>query len=66
MSERRTEVRTYRIDLICDECGGRMAPTGQALMSYPVQYPHKCEKCGAGITVRGNQYPCLIYDDVPK
>jgi hypothetical protein len=28
-----------------DGCEGEMKSTGQALMSYPPQYPHYCETC---------------------
>ena len=56
MAEKRTEVRTIMVRLMCDKCGeGEMKPTGVALMSHPPQYPHKCDKCGAETTIRGGK-----------
>lgn len=60
MREIETEVKTYRIRLMCDECdGGEMKPTGICLTSIPPQYPHKCDKCGHEETVRGKTYPTI-------
>ena len=40
------EVKTFEVDLACD-CGhGFYRPTGKALMTSPVKYPHKCASCG--------------------
>lgn len=47
MQEIKRKVVTYEYDMRCDKCEeGFMRPTGAALMSYPIQYPHKCNKCG--------------------
>lgn len=43
---KRREVKTYKVDLICDECGTPMEFTGVVLTSYPGQYVHKCPNCG--------------------
>lgn len=46
--EQKTEVKVYKVDYICDECKvGKMKWRGITLTSYPPQYPHTCEKCGA-------------------
>lgn len=48
MSERRHEVRTFVVDMLCDKCGeGYMRPEGNiVLTTYPLQYPHRCNRCG--------------------
>ena len=67
MTEKRTEVRTIMVRLMCDKCGeGEMKPTGVCLTSNPPQYPHKCNKCGAEVTVRGKTYPRAEYEEVPQ
>ena len=43
---KRREIKTYKTELICDECGVPMEFTGMVLTSYPEQYVHKCRKCG--------------------
>lgn len=43
--EKKTEVKSYRIDLIC-ECGYPMSFTGRILTSNPPLYPHECQQCG--------------------
>lgn len=51
MSEIKTEMKLFSVDMICDECNwGRMRPTGVALMSNPPKYPHKCDRCGHEVT----------------
>lgn len=47
MSELKVEVKPVEVDYGCDQCGkGMMRPTGIALLSNPVKYPHKCSICG--------------------
>jgi ribosomal protein L37E len=48
MSEIRLEVKNYVVDMLCDRCGeGYMRPEGNiVLTTYPLQYPHKCNRCG--------------------
>ena len=48
---------------MCESCGGEMFPTGQALMTYPVQYPHVCERCEAVDNVYGERYPLVEYGE---
>ena len=48
MSEIRCDMKVVLVDMICKECNwGRLRPTGVTLMSYPAQYPRKCDRCGA-------------------
>lgn len=63
MSESKTEVKTYNVDYICDECGkGKMKREGPCLTSSPPQYPHICDNCGASVTSRRKYYPHAIYE----
>ena len=65
MAEKRPEVRIFTVRLMCDKCGeGEMKPTGICFTSSPPQYPHKCNNCGAEVTVRGNTYPRTEYEEV--
>lgn len=66
MKEKRIEVRTYVVRLMCDKCdGGEMLPTGVSLPSNPPQFPHKCNKCGyEGAPCIGRRYPRLEHEDV--
>lgn len=58
-------VETYKIELVCEECGiGTMLPSGMALMSSPPKYPHKCSECGHAITVEGATYPAFEFEEV--
>lgn len=41
------EAKLLIVHMVCDKCGkGKMIPTEIALMSFPPQYPHKCDNCG--------------------
>lgn len=62
---KKREVRTYKVELICDECGVPMEFTGMMLTSYPPQYPHKCPKCGKHETVF-ECYPKIEYEYVDE
>jgi len=57
------EVRTFVDRLMCD-CGGEMKPTGECMLSMPAIYPHRCEACGKGESVRGFTYPRVRYGQV--
>lgn len=62
--EKRKRVDTYQVELVCDICPGqtgKMIPTGEALMSYPAQYPHACNQCGTIVNIRGRKYPYIDY-----
>jgi hypothetical protein len=55
------KVETVKVDYTCDSCSeGKMRPTGMALTSYPMQYPHKCEKCEHEATYDVN-YPYIDF-----
>ena len=59
--EEKYKVNTYEIDYKCDVCGeGYMRPLGTVLLSNPAQYPHRCNKCGAEMNVRGHTYPYTV------
>jgi predicted RNA-binding Zn-ribbon protein involved in translation (DUF1610 family) len=47
MPEREYEVTPIGVDYTCDKCGaGVMENTGQALLSNPPKYVHRCNSCG--------------------
>ena len=59
--EEKYKVNTYEIDYKCDVCGkGYMRLTGEVLLTNPTRYPHKCNKCGAGMNVIGHTYPYTV------
>lgn len=65
MTEKRVELRTFEVHLICDKCGeGEMLPTGIVALSLPPQYPHECNKCSYRLNIRGKHYPCIEYKKV--
>lgn len=63
MTEVRKVQKVVKVDKHCDSCGqGLMRPTGVTLMSYPAQYPHVCNGCGAKENFRV-RYPYLEHVD---
>ena len=62
MKEVKREVKSYIIYADC-ECGGIFKPTNMCLMSYPPQYPHKCNKCGKE-EIFSHTYPVHIMEEV--
>lgn len=60
---KRIPVQAFRERLFCDECGGEMVSTGTAHPTGPIQYPHRCSKCGKTKTVRGMLYPRIVYEE---
>ena len=68
MAKEKYTVNTYEIDFKCDVCGkGYMRPlVGTILPSWPPQYPHKCNKCGAEMNVIGHTYPYMVTERVKK
>jgi hypothetical protein len=65
--EQRTEVKTIRVDLICDTCGtGEMAYTGTILMSDPPQRQYQCPECLNIAHVPGRLYPRIEYKEIDK
>ncbi len=64
--EIKKEVKSYRVDYICDKCKvGKMVPSGMCLTSYPAQYPHFCDDrmCGASKNFY-ETYPVMKYEEV--
>lgn len=61
--ETKTEVKTFRIDMNCDKCGGKMRPTGMVYGMNPPSYPHRCEECGDGATF-SVRYPYVKYEEI--
>lgn len=67
MPEIKKRVHTYKIDFICDVCGtGFYRPTGEALLSNPIQYPHSCTVCGSKMTVKGYAYPYIVTEEATE
>lgn len=59
----RTEVKTVKVDMKCDECNkGYLRPTGQCFMTSPPKYPHECDKCGKREVITGKTYPYIDYE----
>lgn len=57
------EVKVYLVEYKCPECeNGQLLPTGNALMTYPPKYPHKCTECDYMQTF-SHQYPTIRYDN---
>ena len=62
MPEVENEVKVFEVNYICDKCGiGKMKPTGEAQLSDPPQYPHKCTHCGHTESYFNNMYPIIRY-----
>lgn len=61
--EKRAEVKTVKVTLICDECGGEMKPTGEVYDTYPCYYQYQCEKCGNKVTSQ-KVYPYVEHRDI--
>ena len=61
MAISREPVTPRLVTLWCDECGGKMRPTGRVLDSMPPKYVHRCESCGTE-TNEDDQYPMIDYE----
>ena len=59
--EQKTEVRTYKAEIVCKNCDGTMTPTGKILLSYPAKHEHKCTKCEY-IENFGDAYPKIVFE----
>ncbi len=62
--EKRTEVKTVKVELVCDSCEeGVMVACGDAALAHdPPHYPHGCTKCGERDVVEGKTYPYMVYE----
>lgn len=64
MPEQTREVKTFRVDYICDACGkAPIEPTGSVFFTDPIQYEYKRPACGR-VTVKFERYPAVIREDV--
>lgn len=64
MTELKREVKTYIVEFECEECKeGTLVPTGEAYMTYPAQYPHRCtnDKCNEKKTFN-YRYPKTVLE----
>lgn len=62
--EKRTEVKTVKVELACEDCGkGTMEPVPLAMVltTNPPQYLHKCTECDVQIHITGTTYPYMEY-----
>ena len=62
MKEVKKPVREYVVHAMC-ECGGEFIPGDVVFMTYPPQYPHKCNKCGTSATFN-KKYPSIEYEEI--
>ena len=62
--EQKREVKTMQVDYICPKCEvGNLRPLLNALMTYPIKYPHQCNVCNY-YEVFSIQYPYLEYETI--
>lgn len=65
--ERRTEVKTYCVTLICDTCKeGEMIAGNTALLTNPPSCPHQCNRCGHVEKFVEACYPLIRYESVQE
>lgn len=62
MKEVKKPIREYVVHAMC-ECGGEFIPGDVVFMTYPVQYSHTCNKCGASATFN-KKYPSIEYEEI--
>ena len=58
---RKQEVRTFVLNLLCDECGGQMVFKGDGLLTYPPKFTHICMECGKEV-ITDKVYPATEYE----
>ena len=66
MAEHLQEVKVFRVNYRCNECGEDLIYSGSALLMAPPLYMHYCknEECGSlykEVTLR-EKYPTLRYE----
>lgn len=60
--EMKRVVKTFEVDFQCPKCAeGRLRPSGIAFMTYPLKYPHRCNKCEYEEVFRV-QYPYIKHE----
>ena len=60
---KKREIKTYQVQLICDDCGTPMDFTGHITSDSPVGFIHRCPKCGRTET-QSHSYPITEYEYV--
>lgn len=63
-SERRTPMRSVRVDLLCDDCGAVLESTGIVKTSFPEWYVHKCSGCDK-LTDERRQSGRIVWEAAP-
>jgi hypothetical protein len=62
--EKKTEVKVYQVDYICDKCGGgKVLYTGKVFPMNPPLYESKCKKCGEVYRMR-KTYPMVVHEEI--
>ncbi len=65
MAEIEQEVKTFKINYLCDACGkGDVKSDGNILLSDPPIYPHKCAVCGSEYNF-AHRYPLIVTRRIP-
>ena len=60
--EKKTEVRSFEVTYICDECNeGTMIYIGEYISKWAIKYQHQCEKC-SHLQVFDQKYPVIRYE----
>lgn len=64
----KTQVKTYRIDKVCDKCKeGLLIANGTAYhYNFYSTYIHVCNKCGNQVYINNEKYPHEITEDIGK
>jgi DNA-directed RNA polymerase subunit RPC12/RpoP len=67
MAEREFPMIPSGVEYVCDKCGeGLMEPHGRAAyLSDPIQFPHRCNKCGHEQAFK-EQYPAVRWRRAPS
>lgn len=56
------EVKTFKVRMMHDDCGGEFIADGSAQAMSPPNYGHLCNKCGGYYWLRGGaRYPSMQY-----
>lgn len=61
--ENRKLVNTYKVSIVCDECGANMDKQTEVLMSNPPKYTYTCPRCGDRV-VSSVPYPYTDFVEV--
>ena len=56
IKEKLVEVKTYRRDLLCPECGSVLKWDRSSLMSSPPQFPHSCSNKECKFEIYSGEY----------